>query len=130
MGTANRGNGDAHKILLVDDAQAICEAYGGMLRKKGYYVDTVNSGEQAIQKIGDTPYDIVLLDLKLEGISGLETLQRIRSRNKDVKVLIMSAFLTESHIEQSYQLGVFNCIEKPFSIETLSLSIRQALSLL
>lgn len=130
MAAANPGNGGAHKILLVDDAQAICETYGGMLRKKGYYVDTVNSGEQAIQKIGDTPYDIVLLDIKLEGISGLETLQRIRSQNRDIKVVIMSAYLTESHIEQSYQLGVCNCIEKPFSIETLSMSIRQALSLL
>jgi len=130
MGTANSGHDDTHKILMVDDAPAICETYGTVLRKKGYQVDTVNSGEQALRMIDERPYDIVLLDLMLEGISGIETLQRIRRINNDIKILIMSAYLTDASIEESYRLGASNCLEKPFSIETLSLSIRQALSLM
>lgn len=117
-----------HKILLVDDAAAIREAYGGLLRKKGYAVETVETGEDALKELNSNQYDLVLLDLKLKGMDGIETLTRIRQRKNDIKVLVISAYLNDDFKDKTYRLGVHDCLEKPFSIDALTTSIRQALT--
>ena len=117
-----------HKILLVDDAAAIREAYGGLLRKKGYEVEAVETGEEALKELNKNRYDLILLDINLKGIDGIETLTRIRAMKNDIKVLISSAYLNDDCREKTYRLGVHDCIEKPFSVEALTTNIRQALS--
>ena len=128
MRTKAFGNKTNQKVLVVDDEEAIRSAYGGMLRKKGYEVDTADSGEAAIDMLKKTGYDLVLLDFKLLGMSGIETLSHIRKMKSDVKVLMMSGFFNDSSIDESSRLGVVECLRKPFSVETLAKTIHEALN--
>jgi len=113
--------------LVVDDEAAIRQAYGDLLRKKGYEVETIESGERALEVIQETGYDLILLDIRLKGISGIETLQRLRKMKNDIKVIIMSGYISKSYVEESFRLGAVNCLHKPFSIETLAQNIHKAL---
>ena len=65
------------RIMIVDDELIIRESLAGWLERDGHHVETAASGEQALEKIADAPYDIMLVDIKMEGMSGLDLLERV-----------------------------------------------------
>jgi two-component system nitrogen regulation response regulator NtrX len=114
-------------ILIVDDEPGVRSALGGVLRDEGYSVDAVDSGEACLERIGSRAYDVVLLDIWLPGIDGLATLTRMRERQVDAQVVIISGHGNVESAVRAIKMGAFDFVEKPLSLEKTVLVIRNAL---
>lgn len=115
------------KILLVEDEKTLSKVIAKGLKKLGYAVDTVYDGENAIEYTGINQYDIVILDLNIPIIDGLDVLKEIRKTDNQLKVLILSA---RSEIEDKIiglDLGANDYLEKPFDFNELAARIRNLL---
>ena len=99
------------KILFVDDDAGILEAAKTALELYGYDVITASSGEECLQKIGDA--DIVFLDIKMPGMNGIEVLKEIKKRNKDLPVIMITAYATVDTAIEAMKEGAFDYIRKP-----------------
>jgi two-component system nitrogen regulation response regulator NtrX len=114
-------------ILIVDDEPGVRTALGGVLRDEGYTVDTVDSGEACLERVVTQAYDVVLLDVWMPGIDGLETLQRLRERRVDAEVVIISGHGNVESAVRAIKLGAFDFVEKPLSLDKAVLVVRHAL---
>jgi CheY-like chemotaxis protein len=83
------------RILVIDDDEAVRKSFILALEDTGYQVETVESGEKGIEKLGDTGYDLVFLDLKMPGLNGVQTLRKLRQMDPLVPVYIVTAFHKE-----------------------------------
>lgn len=109
-------------ILVIDDDIGIRESLFLVLNDAGYQVDTVESGEQGIEKVKRNNYDLIFLDIKMAGMDGIQTLREIRKMGKKIPVYIITAFQKEyfRQLEGAMQDGVdFEVIEKPFDRKRL-----------
>ena len=109
-------------ILVIDDDIGIRESLSLVLGDAGYQVDTVESGEQGIEKVKRNNYDLIFLDIKMAGMDGIQTLREIRKMGKKIPVYIITAFQKEyfRQLEGAMQDGVdFEVIEKPFDRKRL-----------
>jgi len=114
-------------ILVVDDEPGVRSALSGVLRDEGYQVDAVESGEACLDRLTRTAFDVVLLDVWLPGADGLSTLARIRERQLDVPVVMISGHGNIESAVRAIKLGAFDFIEKPLSLEKTMLVVRNAL---
>src|SRR6187431_1405520 len=114
-------------ILLVDDEPGVRSALGGVLRDEGYEVDAVDSGEACLERLGRQAYDVVVLDIWLPGMDGLATLTRMRERQIDSQVVIISGHGNIESAVRAIKMGAFDFIEKPLSLEKTVLVVRNAL---
>ncbi len=116
-------------ILVVDDEESICQSLAGILSDEGYRVLTVGSGEEALKVIEEELPDLVLLDIWLPGIDGIETLKVIKRDYPQIQVVIMSGHGTIETAVKATKLGAFDFLEKPLSLEKVVLIINHALDL-
>ncbi|MGE5843555.1 MAG: sigma-54-dependent transcriptional regulator, partial [Syntrophaceae bacterium] len=116
-------------ILVVDDEESICQSLQGILTDEGYEVRTVGSGEEALKAIEEETPDLVLLDIWLPGMDGLETLKSIKTDTPQVQVIMMSGHGTIETAVKATKLGAFDFIEKPISLEKVVLLVNHALDL-
>src|SRR5579862_423249 len=114
-------------ILIVDDEQGIREALSSILTDEGYEASAVASGEECLALLDRRSVDLVLLDVWLDGIDGLETLQRMRTRGMDPMVVMISGHANIETAVRATKLGAFDFIEKPLSLEKIVLAVRNAL---
>jgi len=114
-------------ILIVDDEPGVRSALGGVLRDEGYSVEAVDSGEACLDRLAYEPYDIVLLDVWLPGMDGLATLARMRERQFDAQVVIISGHGNVDSAVRAIKMGAFDFVEKPLSIEKTVLVVGNAL---
>jgi two-component system nitrogen regulation response regulator NtrX len=114
-------------ILIVDDEPGVRSALGGVLRDEGYDVATVDSGEACLDALAGDTYDVVLLDVWLPGMDGLATLARMRERDIDVQVVIISGHGSVESAVRAIKMGAFDFVEKPLSLEKTILVVRNAL---
>jgi two-component system nitrogen regulation response regulator NtrX len=114
-------------ILIVDDEPGVRSALGGVLRDEGYDVDAVDSGEACLERLPRQAYDVVLLDIWLPGMDGLATLSRMRERQIDVQVVIISGHGNIESAVRAIKMGAFDFVEKPISLEKTVLVVRNAL---
>ena len=114
-------------ILIVDDEPGVRSALGGVLRDEGYEVDAVDSGEACLERLPRQAYDVVLLDIWLPGMDGLATLARMRERQIDVPVVIISGHGNIESAVRAIKMGAFDFVEKPLSLEKTALVVRNAL---
>ena len=114
-------------ILIVDDEQGIREALSSILSDEGYEASSVASGEECLSLLEQRPIDLVLLDVWLEGIDGLTTLDRIRQTHPDPMVVIISGHGNIETAVRATKLGAFDFIEKPLSLEKVILVVKNAL---
>ena len=117
------------RILIVDDEPGIRQSLKGAFDDEGFSTDTASSGEECLQKLEVSPCDLVLLDIWLPGIDGLETLRRLRERFPDIRVIMISGHATIATAVTATKLGAYDFIEKPLSLEHTLLVARNALSL-
>jgi len=110
-------------ILIVDDEESICQSLGGILLDEGYDVLIANSGEEAIKMIDETLPSLILLDIWLPGMDGIEALKQIRSNHPQVRVVMMSGHGTIETAVKATKLGAFDFIEKPLSLEKVILVV-------
>ncbi|MCA1753941.1 MAG: response regulator transcription factor [Spirochaeta sp.] len=117
------------RILIVDDELDILELIAYNLRKEGYEVETVQSGEQALRAMAENPPQAVLLDLLLPGIDGIEVCRRIKQdkRFQHTPVLMLTARTEDSDIVTGLEVGADDYITKPFSPKVLVARLRAAL---
>jgi DNA-binding response OmpR family regulator len=103
------------RILVVDDEEEICQLTLQFLVKKDYHMFTATSGEEAIKVVNKEHPNIVLLDVRLGGESGLEVLKRIKDIDEKIKVIMVTALGDETTIQQAKALGADDYITKPFT---------------
>jgi two-component system nitrogen regulation response regulator NtrX len=114
-------------ILIVDDEPGVRSALGGVLRDEGYEVDAVDSGEACLERLTRQTYDVVLLDIWLPGVDGLATLARMRERQVDAQVVIISGHGNIESAVRAIKMGAFDFVEKPLSLEKTVHVVRNAL---
>jgi len=106
------------QMLIVDDQQDVCECLGQFFRSKGFVVSSAFSGEEALKQLHQEPPDVVLLDILLPGLSGIEVLKRIRVTHPNVRVLMVTALDETELRSQALRYGAAAYITKPFNFET------------
>jgi DNA-binding response OmpR family regulator len=115
---------EAVKILLVDDSQRLRRSLGQGLRKLGYAVDLAGDGEEGLALAETYDYHVIVLDLMLPGLSGLEVLRRLRARGNGVHILILSARDRVDDRVKGLQLGADDYLVKPFAFDELCARIQ------
>lgn len=115
------------RILLVEDDVMIGEGVQTMLRAEGYIVDLASDGRLADAALSTEHFDLVLLDLGLPGLDGIEVLQRLRARGKKIPVIIMTARDAVEDKIKGLDAGADDYIVKPFDVDELAARIRSAM---
>jgi two-component system nitrogen regulation response regulator NtrX len=117
------------QILIVDDERAICDSLKGILGDEGYEVATAGDGESALKLAESEGPDLVLLDIWMPGLDGLEVLARLKERQPALPVVMISGHGTVETAVRATKLGAFDFIEKPLDMDKILLSVRNALEL-
>ena len=99
----------------------------GVLRDEGYDVDAVETGEACLERVDARAYDVIVLDIWLPGMDGLATLQRLRERQVDAQVVMISGHGNIESAVRAIKMGAFDFVEKPLSLEKTVLVVRNAL---
>lgn len=102
------------KILVVDDEITVCKSIRKALASEDYEVDIALSGEEALSKEDDKRYDLIISDLMMPGLSGMDLLKALKTRNSVAKVIMITGYPTMKTTVQSMQIGAFDYLPKPF----------------
>lgn len=116
-----------HSALIVDDESGIRQSLIGVLQDEGFSAEAAESGEACLEALEKRAYDCILLDVWLPGMSGLETLKRVKELYADVAVVMISGHGTIDTAVQATKLGAFDFIEKPLSLERTLLTVKNAI---
>src|SRR4051812_2583824 len=116
------------RVLVVDDEPNMCRSLAILVSDEGRReVETARSGEEALAKLGDAT-DVILCDLSMPGIDGLEVLRRVRAQKLDVQVILMTAYSTVQSAVEAMRLGAHEYLIKPFTNEEVCGAVESALS--
>ena len=115
------------KILIVDDELIMRESLAGWLERDGHFVDKAESGEQALKKIKETKFDIMLVDIKMEGMNGLEVLKHVKETDQDTSVIMITAYGSISTAIDAMKNGAFDYLLKPFDPNELGIIIEKVI---
>ena len=111
------------RILVVDDEPEAIELLQEFLVAKGYEVLTASSGEEAVQKVKEERPHLILLDVRMPKMNGLEALKRVREIDQEVGVIMVTAVNEEETGRQALQMGAFDYITKPLDLKYLERSL-------
>lgn len=125
MDTSMESDGQV-RILVVDDEEMIRDMLSDMFSSMGYKVKVARDGQVAIAQIENEPFEIVITDLKMPGMSGLELLQRVQKINPDICVLIITGYSTIESAVNAMKLGAYDYICKPFELDEMKVIIEKA----
>lgn len=117
----------AYEILIVDDEQDIRSSLSGILEDEGYETRTASSGQEALDAVSGKVPNLVLLDIWMEGMDGLETLSRLKRRVPDLPVIMISGHGTIETAVQATQKGAYDFIEKPPQVDRLLLTVGRSI---
>jgi DNA-binding NtrC family response regulator len=112
-------------VLVVDDEQTQRTVLSGFLGKRGHTVMEAGSAAEAIKRVGTSPVDVVLTDLKMPGMTGIELLKELRQRAPDTTVVIMTAFGTIEGAVEAMRTGAYDFLSKPIDLEQLDLLLQR-----
>lgn len=119
------------RLLLVDDVEANRIIGAELLKNRGFSVEVAKDGLEAVQLAGQTPYDVILMDIRMPTLNGLEATQRIRQScgmNAGTPIIALTANAEKSEIQRCLQGGMDGFVSKPFNIDKLSTTIAEAIS--
>ena len=117
----------AFRVLVADDDESLRRVMEFRLRQEGYEVRTVPDGAQALELLRNERFDLLLSDMKMPKLDGLELLTRALELDREIKVILITAYATVHQAVEAVKLGAFDYITKPFEKEELSLTIKKAL---
>ena len=109
----------ALKILLVDDEKEFASTLGERLELRGFQVQVANNGDQALLAMSENLPQVVVLDVKMPGLGGMEVLKRMRANYSEVPVILLTGIGSSEEGDRGMELGAFDCLIKPIQIETL-----------
>ncbi|MBW2093985.1 MAG: sigma-54-dependent Fis family transcriptional regulator [Deltaproteobacteria bacterium] len=116
----------SYQILVVDDQVSICHHIHAILENEGYGVGIAHSGDQALSKLSSHPYDLLLADMKMPGMDGLELFHRARKMEPNISGIIMTAYASISSAVKCIKKGINDYLVKPFEPESLLLVVEKA----
>ena len=116
----------AIRLLLVDDEARFVETLGKRLGSRGYDVEGATSGLEALARLQDRPFDVVLLDVRMPGIDGLQTLREIRKLHPLVQVVLLSGNASINAAVEGMRLGALDYLLKPASLDEVQAKIEEA----
>ena len=118
------------KILIVDDEKSMCQYLAIMLKKEGYSIKTVNNGKKAIKEISSSNYDVLLTDIRMEGIDGIEVLKQAKEIDPNLPVIIMTAYASQKTAIEALNKGAFYyLIKRAAKNEEIKMVVRNALDM-
>ncbi len=115
-------------VLIIDDEAAIRESLETLLELEGYEVESAASGEEGVARIGDRPFDLVLLDLALPDRNGIDLLAELRAHDPQLSVIMITAYGTVENAVKAMQAGATNFVQKPWDNEKLLADVRAAVA--
>lgn len=115
------------KILVVDDQRTVCYSLQRFLQSEGYNVHTATSGEDALSVLNDVNPDLVIMDVRMPEMDGLEVLKRIKESHPKVQVIMMTAFSTTEKAIEAIKLGAYDYLAKPFDNDELLIRAKDAI---
>ena len=115
-------------ILIIDDEIEICESIKMILEYEDYHVEYTNYPSEGIEKLRSSKYDVLLLDINMPELNGFEVLKKIKSDDKDINVIMISAHSSVENAVKATKLGAFDFIEKPIDRDKLLILVRNALN--
>ncbi len=113
-------------VLLVDDEEQFLKVFSQRLEGRGLKIDTSTTGEDAIKRVKGKEFDAIVLDLVMPGISGIETLQRLRSENPDLQIIILTGHGTVEKGIEAMKAGAVDFLEKPADMDKILEKIGEA----
>ena len=114
------------RVLLVDDEEEFVETLAERMRSRGMEVATSNSGGDALELIDKDAYDVVVLDLQMPGMDGIEALERIKRRKPDIQVVLLTGHATVEKGDEAMKHGALEFLEKPIDLSKLQEVIHKA----
>ena len=118
----------AKKIMVIDDEEGLCRMMSAVLMDDGHAVRTFNDPQEAVDLFRPNIWDLVISDIKMPGIDGLEVLQRIKACEPDIPVIMITAFATVEMSIQALRKGAYDMLTKPFEPDELLFRVRNALN--
>jgi DNA-binding NtrC family response regulator len=117
----------AKKIMVVDDEKIVCDMAKKILANEGYAVETFTDSELALERIKNEKFDLVVTDLKMENVSGMDILREVNKRYPDTKVIMLTAYATLDATIEAIRERIYDFFPKPVKIEELKKSVQKAL---
>ena len=124
----------AKRILVIDDEELVAESLKKLLKKSGYEVEIVRSGKEAIEKIKESDYDLIVSDIRMPDINGVEVVKKIREYLKKegkpaVPEILITGYASKENLEEAQKLEVADYIYKPFNIREFLEVVKRNLDL-
>ena len=117
---------DTPKVLIVDDEEELVSALEERLRLRGFHARGVTTGADALAFLDREPCDVVLLDVKMPGLGGLEVIRRIKEARPNVEVILLTGHGSAVSVEEGMEAGAFEYLMKPVKIDDLADILRAA----
>lgn len=118
---------DRHLVLIVDDEKKIRSIISDILKDEGYDILLAKDGNEALNQLDNNPVDLILLDLRLPGMDGLEVIRQIQKRNKNPEIILISGHADIKTAVEAVRLGAFDFIEKPIELDRLLIAVTNSL---
>ena len=115
------------KILVIDDETIVHESCNRILTEEGYTIDSAFTGQEGFTRIEEGSYDLVITDLKMPGISGMEALKKIKEDNPNIGIIMITGYSTAETAVEAMKLGAFDYLPKPFTPDELITVVNKAL---
>ena len=113
-------------ILVLDDEPIVCKRLKSALEKRGYEVEIFSRSSDAFKRITERNFDIVITDLKMEGLDGMAFLTEVKKRSPSTEVIVITGFATMETAKESFQKGVFDFLAKPFKLGEIQDAVERA----
>ena len=114
------------KIMVLDDEPIVCKRLKPALEKQGYEVDSFTQSSDAMEQIKNVNYDIIITDLKMKGVDGMQLLTEAKQRSPKTEVIVITGFATMETAKESFHKGVFDFIAKPFKLSEIQEVVSRA----
>jgi len=106
-------------ILIVDDDAGLCKTTSFILQREGYAVTTAENGEEAIEKVQEEKFDMVLMDIKMPIMDGVEAYKRIKQIRPETKTIMMTGYAVDDLIQDALEEGAHSAIHKPLDMDQI-----------
>lgn len=123
----SRATGSKGRVLVVDDEARLRSTIGTVIREEGYVVDEAGNGQQALEFLERTPYDLMTLDMMMPGLTGVQVIQRARQIRPDVSIIVMTAHPTVDSAIAAVKADVTDYLTKPVTMEDLVLTVSRTM---